>query len=342
MNAAPSDSLAKLDPDARLLLLLLREKGNFVSGHTFTDALGVSRVAVWGRLEKLREQGIGIEAQRHQGYRLTDEPEHLHHRLLEAYAYQLGVRADLYFHESIDSTNSEAERLLASAAEAPFVVVSTEQTAGRGRMGRRWHSPDRGNLYASFAFRPEVPPRDLSVITLCFGLSLARVLSAEIEAPVRIKWPNDLLIAGRKVSGMLTEARIDADRTRDLVFGVGLNIAAETNSWPEEVQRMATTLRQHAARPLSVNHTAALAIRTVLQTAARFFSGARGELLADWNQFDALHGETIETTWRGERIQGAANGIDAEGRLRLRRSDGTEIAVHAGEVTIGSGPKKTG
>lgn len=335
-------SLPPLDPDTRLLSLLLDGKGGFVSGQRLTDALGISRVAVWGRLEKLREQGIGIEAQRHRGYRMTEEPEFLHHRLLEAYAYRLGIRAEIHFHAAIDSTNSEAERLLASAVEAPFVVVASEQTAGRGRMGRQWHSPDKGNLYTSFAFRPQVPPRDLSVITLCFGLALAKALHREAELPVRIKWPNDLLLDGRKIAGMLTEARIDADQTRDLVFGLGLNIAADTNSWPEEIQRMATTLRQNAKKPLSVNHVAAVAIQTVLQTAARFFSGQRQELLADWDAYDALGGETIHTTWRGEKISGKTAGIDREGRLRLVQTSGEEVVVHAGEVSIGSGAKKTG
>lgn len=325
-----------MDPDVRLLAALLGAQGGFVPGSVLTEALGISRVAVWGRLEKLRLQGIEIEAQRQHGYRLAAEPEELHESLLRAYAVRQGVGSDLYFYSSIDSTNTEAERLLAAGAEDPCVVVSNEQTAGRGRMGRQWHSPQRGNLYASFAFRPKLPPRDMAVITLWFGLAVARCLQDEFALPVKLKWPNDLLIEGRKVAGMLTEARVDADHTRDLVFGLGLNIAPDMNLWPEAVQQRAATLAQASARPLSVNGTAMSVIKAVFGAYARFVSGDRSALTRDWPRFDALAGQRVEAERRGEPITGIACGIAEDGGLRVRLDDGTTHLFHSGEVTIGS------
>lgn len=328
-----------MDTDSRLLSPLLAARGDFVPGNVLAEALGVTRVAVWGRLEKLREQGLGIEARRHHGYRLVAEPEELHEALLRAYASSMGMGADLYVYPTVDSTNTEAERLLAAGAEVPFVVVANEQTAGRGRMGRRWHSPERGNLYASFAFRPDLPPRDMPVITLWFGLAIASCLRDDFSLPIRIKWPNDLLLDGRKVAGLLTEARIDADRTRDLVFGLGLNIIADTASWPDAVQRRATTLAAAAAQPLSVNRTAIAVIKATFGAYARFLAGDRKILLRDWKNFDALEGQRVEIDRAGEMITGIAAGIDSEGRLRLRLDDGKELSLHSGEVSLGSGPR---
>lgn len=325
-----------MNADIQLLGTLLATRGDFVPGSILTEALGISRVAVWGRLEKLREQGLQIEAQRQRGYRLVAEPEELNEVLLRAYAVQIGVGADLYFRATIDSTNSEAERLLAAGVEAPFVVVANEQTAGRGRMGRGWHSPQRGNMYASFAFRPKLSPREMPMITLWFGLAVAGCLRDRFGLPVQVKWPNDLLLEGRKVAGMLTEARIDADQARDLVFGLGLNIAADTNTWPEAVRQRATTLAAAAPKPLSVNETAMAVIQSVFGAYARFAAGDR-DISRDWDKFDALAGQRIDTERGGKRLEGVARGIDSSGRLRVHLDDGSEILLHSGEVTLGSG-----
>lgn len=323
-----------MDADVRLLSVLLAADGGFVPGSELTAALGISRVAVWGRLEKLREQGLAIEAQRPHGYRLASEPDALHEPLLRAYALRMGVGTDLHFYRAIDSTNSEAERLLAAGAEAPSVIVANEQTAGRGRLGRQWHSPQGGNLYASFAFRPQFPPREMSVITLWLGLAVARCLRDDFALPVMLKWPNDLLIDGRKVAGMLTEARVDADRTRDLVFGLGLNIVADLTAWPAAVRERATTLQQAAPHALSVNGVAMTVIKAVLSAYARFLGGDRSPLIRDWPAFDALAGQRVEAEQGGKILRGVASGIDQSGLLRLRMDDGSERHLHSGEVTF--------
>ncbi len=325
--------LTPMEPDIQILNELLAANGGFVPGNRLTDILGVSRVAVWGRLERLKEQGIEIEAQRQHGYRLVAEPPYLHEALLRAYARRLGVGTDLYFHSTIDSTNSEAERLLAAGMEDPCVVVAGEQTAGRGRMGRQWHSPHQGNLYVSFAFRPRLIPRDMPVVTLWFGLAVARCLQDEFELPVLLKWPNDLHLNGRKVAGMLTEARIDADQTRDLVFGLGMNIAAEMEAWPETVRQRATTLNSH--HPVSVNAVSMSVIKAVLGSFARFVAGDREALAKDWPRFDALAMRTVEAEYNGKRIRGTAQGIHPDGSLRLQTEDGAILSLHSGEVTIG-------
>jgi BirA family transcriptional regulator, biotin operon repressor / biotin---[acetyl-CoA-carboxylase] ligase len=222
--------------DERLLTQLLDAVGEFVPGQKLQAVLGVSRPAIYQCVERLASQGIVIEARRHYGYRLVEEPVVFSEVLLRAYRPLILGCPPIHFFDTVDSTNTIAERLLAVEVVTPFVVVGREQTAGRGRRGRVWHSPDAGNLYASFAFRPQRPPREMPPITLWLGIAVARLLRDRLSLPVMVKWPNDLLLHGRKLAGMLTEARIDADSLRDLVYGLGLNLRADTRSWPEEVR----------------------------------------------------------------------------------------------------------
>lgn len=330
-----------MDTDIRILKRLISARGDFVPGSELTEALGISRPAVWQRLERMREDGIETEAVRQKGYRLLSEPFSIQPRLLAAYAALEGLEQEVIYRQNVDSTNSEAERLLATDQATPFVVIAGSQEKGRGRFGRRWHSPDAGNLYASFAFRPEMSPRQMPLITLWFGLSIAQCLNERFGFPVRIKWPNDLLLDGRKVAGMLTEARIDADMTRDLVFGLGVNIAANTNEWPEEYRSIATALfssSDSGESAASVNRIVALVLKAVFEAYHQYITDDISEkLTSEWRRYDFLDQTEVRTEQNKRRLQGIADGIDSEGRLRLKLDDGSVQLLNSGEVTIGSG-----
>lgn len=329
--------------DERLLTLLLNATGDYVPGSRLQEALGVSRPAIHQTVERLGAQGIVIEARRHYGYRLVEEPAELTEVVLRAYRPLVLGCPEIVFFDSVDSTNSLAERFLAEGRETPFVVIGREQTAGRGRRGRRWHSPGGGNLYASFAFRPVRPPREMPPITLWLGLAVARAVRRVLELPVMVKWPNDLLLHGRKVAGMLTEARIDADYLRDLVFGLGLNLHADLDRWPEDVRGVATTLGEHLHPGLtpSWHRVVVEVLAEVVRAYQAYIRGEAAEsLAAEWSQYDALAGRLITAQGPRGPVQGRAAGIDPSGQLRLRRENGEELLVHAGEVTIGSGPPR--
>lgn len=323
--------------DITILKSLLTAKGDFVSGNDLAQQLGISRVGVWARLEKLRESGFAVEAIRHRGYRLLEEPRRLNESLLRAYMEICGIETPVSCHETIDSTNSEAERRLANAQPAPFVVLAGAQTRGRGRLGRRWYSPEVGNLYASFAFRPEASHSRMQAITIWLGLAVCHLLREDYGLPVCIKWPNDLLIDNRKVAGMLTEARIDADRTRDLVFGLGLNVSGDLRDWPLEISQMATTLSQHSRKTLSINELAAKLVGRCTQAYEQFLRGDHLEVMRTrWAKYDAFEGRILRAEWRGKPIEGRSLGIDDTGSLRLATSGDEVVSIHSGEVTIGS------
>lgn len=189
------------DPDHIILRALLQAGDNFVSGSQLAERLGISRVGIWARLDKLKAEGFEFEAVRNKGYRLLQEPPQLHGKFLEAAVAEVYGSINLRFLDAIDSTNSEAERLLALGESTPLVIVSGQQTKGRGRMGRQWHSPPQGNLYASFAWRPGLPYPRMQNITVWLGVCVCQYLREQWQIPAGLKWPNDILIHGKKSGG---------------------------------------------------------------------------------------------------------------------------------------------
>lgn len=318
-----------------ILKALLNAEDGFVSGSALADQLGVSRVSVWGRMEQLRNQGFEFEAVTRKGYRITKKPESLNALLTRAYLSNPKKCPELVFLSTIDSTNDHTTRLLANDYEAPFFVISNEQTMGRGRMGRQWHSPPSSNLYLSFGSRPYARPDRMQLFTLWMGVYVARNLGLWLDAEIGIKWPNDLFFSGKKLGGMLTEARVDADSLRELVFGIGLNVNQLQTDWPDDLQKSATSLRELTGQELDLNKTAALLIEAIYTGYDAFLAGnIRATFEVMWPEFDILKGQSVEAVTRNGSIQGVANGLDDQGSLILRTNEGKVTRLNSGEVHI--------
>lgn len=324
-------------PTAEHVILreLLAHEQDWVSGASLATKLGVSRVAVWQHMEKLRAAGFAFEAQRSHGYRLTARPRALHLGLIEA---QLKVHPrgfSLIVLDTVDSTNDEAARQLAAGRPTPFAVLSRRQTRGRGRFGRTWHSDSSANIYSSFAFRPRVEPERMQTFTLWMGVNVCALLENFAAVQPGIKWPNDILFDGRKAGGMLTEARVDADQIRDLVFGLGLNVNSPAANWPDDLARRAVSLSQVTGKDLDLNRLAAALVGRVLLAYQNFTDADHLKTFADlWNRYDVLRGDPVTLIEAGRRHHGIASGVDDEGALLLRDSRGAMHRFRAGEVTM--------
>jgi BirA family biotin operon repressor/biotin-[acetyl-CoA-carboxylase] ligase len=318
-----------------ILRELLAHESGWVSGTTLAAKLGISRVAIWQHMEKLRAAGFEFEAQRSRGYRIAARPGTLHPQLIET---QLRVRPkgfSLLVLDEVDSTNDEAARQLAADRPTPFAILARRQTRGRGRLGRVWHSESPANLYASFAFRPRVAPERMQTFTLWMGLNLCELLANFANVAPGLKWPNDILFNGRKAGGMLTEARIDADQIRDLVFGLGLNVNAPAGGWPPDLARRAVSLAEVTGADLDLNRLAAALVGRVLLAYQTFVDGDHLKLFADlWHKYDVLRGRPIVLLEGGRRHAGTVTGLDDDGALLLRDAQGKVLRFRAGEVTI--------
>ena len=221
-------------PENLILREMLARESGWVSGVALASKLGMSRVAVWHHMEKLRAEGFEFEASGPWdtgSCRARRAPCGADRDAAQGPAS--GVPLSVL--DEVDSTNDEAARQLAEGKAAPFAVFARRQTRGRGRFGRVWHSEFTGNLYASFAFRPEVPPERMQTFTLWMGLNICELIANFARLRPGLKWPNDIVFDGRKAGGMLTEARVDADRIRDLIFGLGLNVNGPAGGWPADL-----------------------------------------------------------------------------------------------------------
>ena len=324
------------DLDSSILLAFLEADGEPVSGDRLAKELGVSRVAIWSRLERLRASGYVFAASTRKGYALRSVPRHLDPALLDAHLRRLKVSPKVEFLAEVDSTNSEAERRLAVGQEAPFGVLARTQKAGRGRLGRKWHSAPSGNLYLSLAFRPFIPPERLKPFTLWMGLALCAHVEKSLGLKLGLKWPNDLQSPdGRKVAGMLTEARLDADSVRELVFGVGLNLTGASKDFPADLRATAGSLEAALGSPLDLNREAAGVIAALFRAWEQFEEGTWSRSFRKlWSHHDVLAGKSVRVGLRGDPVAGVVDGIDDEGSLILRTGGGRRAIVSSGEVTL--------
>ena len=319
-----------------ILCALLDAPDTFVSGSLLAEQLGVSRPATHGKLRKLREQGFEIKAIRNKGYRLIKEPEVLHADLIRYYMEKSDVPIEVLYFPVIDSTNSEAERQLSRRRATPFAIASSCQTKGRGRLGRDWHSATADNIYLSVVFEPNIPPQALQHFTLWAGIHICRALQGLVaKTPLKIKWPNDLHCEGRKFAGMLTEAKVDADSLRSIIYGIGLNVNSNPAKYPKEINKVATSLYAVGGEELKLNQVAAKVINATQAAYDTCILGSSSENLVDaWAPLNALSGQHVTTIMNNKEITGIACGIDKSGALLLLDEGGILHSVSAGDVTL--------
>ncbi len=236
-------------------------------------------------------------------------------------------------YEVIDSTNSEARRMVENAECAGTVIVAGEQTAGRGRRGRQWSSPRGENLYFSMVLCPEMTAEECSALTLVMGLSVAESIRKLTGAEALIKWPNDIVIGGRKVCGILAEMVLDGTSPKAVIVGVGVNVGART--FPPELTQTATTLEQVCGEKISAEKL----LDEILQhfeKQYRIFCKERAmhSLLEPYNALLANRDRQVCVLEPGAEYTGMARGINEKGELLVELPDGKVMAVYAGEVSV--------
>jgi BirA family biotin operon repressor/biotin-[acetyl-CoA-carboxylase] ligase len=323
-----------------VLEALRRAEGRVCSGEKLSADQGVSRAQIWKHVQALRDQGYAIEAAAGDGYRLAGLPDRLYP---EEIAHGLETRwlaRDLRWLDAVDSTNRVALELARAGAEHGTTVVAEGQTAGRGRLGRAFFSPPYLNLYSSSVLRPVLATAQAPAWILAAAVAVADAVAEETgdSDAVEIKWPNDVLLGGLKTSGILVELGAEATRVAFLVLGIGVNLNVDRASFPEEFRALATSLTSHTGRRID---RAAFARRLYRSLEATLDACARGGFAALRPRFEArfrMPGRRIRVQeLDGTQIPGVALGIDADGALRVRRDDGEELRVVAGDVTLVKG-----
>jgi len=311
--------------------LLERLAAGPASGAALARELGLTRAAIWKRIEALRDAGVDIDAHPARGYRLRVPLELLDAATIEA-ALNADARAELRGLEidfETDSTQRQAQRL-PSPARGSRVHFAERQTAGQGRRGRHWHSPLAANLYFSVARRFGGGFAALSGLSLAVGVAVAEALHAAGYPQVGLKWPNDLMVAARKLGGILIDLRGEAMGPCDAVIGVGLNVRMPPG--PGDIDQPWSDLATLAPPP-GRNALAAMLLDHLLPALARFDRDGLEPFAARWAMLDMLAGRTVRVHQGSDTRDGVALGIDGSGALRVRHADG-ERAWHGGEVSV--------
>ena len=322
---------------ARVLAALRRAGGRTCSGASLSSELGVSRAQIWKDVESLRTQGYTIEATPGDGYRLAAVPDLLLPEEIDAGLATRWLARDLRWLESTDSTNRVALDLARAGAAHGTSVVAEAQTAGRGRLGRSFFSPARRNFYGSSILRPRLLTSQAPPWILASAVAVAEAVEQTVGDPgaVEIKWPNDVLLGGLKTSGILMELSAEAARVVFLVLGIGVNLNVDRRDFPEEFRATATSLSSHCGRKIDrIAFAQRLynALERALDACAeRGFEALRPRFEARFR----MRGRPLTVVdLDGVRQGGVAEGVAADGALLLRRDDGSQLRVVAGDVTI--------
>lgn len=316
----------------RILELLRRQEG-FLSGEDIGRELSITRAAVWKGIKKLREEGYEIEAVTNRGYRLTNPETMYNKRELEQGLKTKTMGQTIYFYEETDTTNNRARELALEGAPEGTLVVAEKQTAGRGRRGKVWESPLGTGIWMSLVLRPQIAPAEASVLTLLCGLATAEAIEAEIGLSAGIKWPNDILINGKKAVGILTEMDCEMSEVHFVIPGIGINV--NTASFPPEIADIATSLYLECGKTVSRRRLVHKVLERLEEHYETFLrTGSFAAMLEDYRKHCITLGKEVHVLGR-EPFFAEALDITPEGELLVRRADnGKEEVVFSGEVSI--------
>ena len=315
------------------ILNLLKSSDSFVSGQDISSILGVTRAAVWKKILGLRKKGFVIEAVPSKGYRLISSPDLAADYLLPLVKGALWK--ELIVHDSVESTNDLAMSLAAKKGiTAGTVLVADRQTRGKGRIGRRWESPGGTNIYMSLVIRPELAPRDVTMLTVLAAVAGARTIQETGNIPVTIKWPNDLVISDKKLGGILTEVRADPDRINLAVIGIGINVNMLSADFPEELRGIATSVRLEAGHAVSRNEIILQLLKEFEHWYGILIAKGRKPLLAAWRKDSSTLGKTVRIAIGDQTVSGVAEDIDENGMLVLTMQTGERRHISAGDITF--------
>ena len=316
----------------KILNLFRSHPEQYLSGEEISRSLDISRAAVWKQVEALRDLGFEIEAKHSSGYRLVAAPDillatEIEHKLNT----QLLGRSVISLSE-IDSTNTEARRLAEAAALEGTVVVADRQSAGRGRLGRRWESPSGVNLYCSILLRPDIPLHQASQLTFLSAVAVAETLKAVCGLAAKVKWPNDILVNGAKISGLLNEMSAETEQIHFVILGIGVNLNMLADQFPQELNYRATSALLESGQRVD----RLLFLRSLLQRLdgyyCEFLRAGFRPIRRRWEGLCNTINAEVVVDMGACQLTGTVVGIDSDGALRLQLENGVVEKILAGDV----------
>ncbi|MDH4232816.1 MAG: biotin--[acetyl-CoA-carboxylase] ligase [Nitrospirota bacterium] len=315
------------------ILNLLKKCDEYYSGAKISAELGITRAAVWKKIIALRKKGFVIEAVPSKGYRLVRSPD-LSADYIKA-AVRGGIWKDIIVYDTVASTNELAMAVAArEGAWVNTVIIADSQERGKGRLGRKWVSPPGKNIYMSILLRPELDTRDATMLTLLTAVACTQAIKKISGLPVSIKWPNDLVLSGKKLGGILTEIRADIDKVNLAVIGIGINVNAENEDFSEEIRPIATSIKEGAGKCSSRNELIAGILKQFERDYGILISQGKQSLLDEWKALSSTVGKNVKVAMGDETLIGLAEDIDDNGMLILKLRSGLRRKISSGDITL--------
>lgn len=316
----------------RLVHLLVRNATVVVPGPKIAEEIGVSRTTVWEWIEKLRALGVAIKGHPRYGYQLERLPDILAPSLIRSELPHGEIGHKIIHLFRTESTNTVALQLDAQSGPHGTVVIAEEQTAGRGRLGRTWYSEKSSGIYCSIVLRPRLSPAVTPILTLLAGVAAHHAVEAVTGLRADIRWPNDLLVNGKKVCGILTEMKAEMDRINLIVLGIGINV--NHSSMPDELRDIATSLAIEGGRKYSRLQILVELLRNVERYYHMLLEEGNSAIVREWSGASTYaEGKRITVKSGGLQYSGVTAGLDPSGALKIIRDDGRQELLVAGEIT---------
>ena len=315
------------------ILKMLRETDGYISGQELCNKFGVSRTAIWKVMKQLKEAGYNIEAQQNKGYHIVSAPGGMDAAELKSIWKPKWVGCEILYFDSIDSTNTKAQELAEKGYPSGTLVVADKQIAGKGRRGRNWESPSGCGIFMTLMLKPDINPNNASMLTLVSALAVAKALADITGKDAKIKWPNDIVIDGRKVCGILTEMSAQFDYINNIVIGIGINV--NNSSFPEEISATASSLRLLSG---GKKYRRAEIIEKIMEYFEKYYSIflETEDLSALVNEYDAMlvnMKKQVKVLDPKEPFEGKAMGITKTGELIVDTWESRKL-VSSGEVSV--------
>ncbi len=315
------------------ILKKLKEQARYISGEDISKTLNVSRTAVWKHINELRKDGYVIESSSKKGYRFVQAPDILDRREINIPQGQL-IGGNIQHFAEIDSTNNYAKKIASEGCAHGTVVVADRQTMGRGRIGRQWQSDSADGLWFSIVVRPELEPENIQVITLATSVAVVEAIKETQGIICGIKWPNDIILDGRKLGGILTELSAEPGHVNYVVVGIGINVNQDLEHFDYEIRQKAVSLKMYDNKPVQRSKLLGSILTSFEKLYKSVLLGKNKDIIDKWTEYSVTIGKEVKVAYRNVEYIGTAQSIAADGRLIVKCKDGVTREISAGEIQV--------
>ncbi|WP_330949761.1 biotin--[acetyl-CoA-carboxylase] ligase [Virgibacillus sp. MG-45] len=316
----------------KLIDILAKNDNQFISGQMLSDRLNISRSAIWKHMKELEKDGYIIEARPKLGYRISGFPNKISENTLQWGLKTKWLGQTIIHKKSTTSTQHLAHQAALEGAKHGTVFIADEQTMGKGRMDRKWHSKMHKGIWLSMLLRPTIPPHLAPQLTLLTGTVLAEVLEKAGDVVPFIKWPNDIILDDKKTAGILTEMQAEHDRIQYVVIGIGINVNHEENDFHEEVKSKATSLKIASKHNWDLNQLIQDILLAFESAYERFIENDFSTIRTKWIAYGYKMNQYVDIKAGNRNWEAKLIGIDSNGALLIENKDGTSEKLYSAEI----------